>query len=66
MNRPPEQRDVGTIKLLSEQDGGPERRLKAALLPVICKRPLLLRQSPVESAYMARIEADGQVSVACA
>jgi hypothetical protein len=42
-------RDEARVEFLGEQDGGPESKFKAALLPV------LSRSESVERAYLARV-----------
>jgi hypothetical protein len=49
--RPPEVRTQRTIRFLCEQDGPPERDLKALLAPE-------LASSDVKRAYLARVEYD--------
>jgi hypothetical protein len=48
--RPPERRTEGCIRFVCEQDGLPERDLKAALIPE------LRRSGSVQRAYLARVQ----------
>jgi hypothetical protein len=56
----PELHRVPKIRFLGEQDGNPERELKAKLCPVLRRRPL------VDRAYLAQVAYAGVQEVAVA